>query len=172
MNSTNRALNRVGIALLGLVLLVVGAAVAVAALIPEWLDRWMSASATADSSASDFLQSTELGGGESWLLLALPALCVLLIVLLVVFIFRQGLGRTRAHYGEERARQQRHHRLRHWHGDYRRQGRRAVHPGRPRWTPWSHLLAGQHLPRKAHTDAPHYREHPPGSIPEGGAHLR
>ena len=96
MNTTNRALNRIGIFLVGLVLLLAGAAVALASALPEWIDRWMSVSATADSSTSDFLQSTEVNGMESWVLLALPAACVLLIVLLVVFIFRQGNGRTRA----------------------------------------------------------------------------
>jgi hypothetical protein len=96
MNTTNRALNRIGIFLLGLILLSAGAAVALASVLPEWLDRWMSVSATADSSTSDFLQSTQVDGRESWVLVALPAACVLLIVLLAVFIFRQGHGRTRA----------------------------------------------------------------------------
>ena len=46
MNNTNRALNRIGIFLVGLVLFALGASAAAAAAIPDWLDAWKSGSAT------------------------------------------------------------------------------------------------------------------------------
>lgn len=97
MNNTNRALNRIGIFLFGLVVLVLGAAAALAAAIPGWFDGWKSVAATVGDSSADVVERTTLGGlGQSWLLIAIPAACVVLIVLLVVSVFRQGHGRTQA----------------------------------------------------------------------------
>lgn len=96
MNTTNRALNRTGILLLGLVLLALGAAVALAALVPGGLAFWRDGAASAESWLADVLVATPLGtSGHSWLLIALAAAGVLAIVLLLVFVFRQGGGSTR-----------------------------------------------------------------------------
>ena len=96
MNNTNRGLNRFGIFVVGLVLLVVGAAAAAAAAIPEWLKTWKSVAGSVDDSVGDVVENTAAGpAGQSWLLLAIAAACLVLIVLLAVFIFRQGRGHTR-----------------------------------------------------------------------------
>jgi len=95
MNNTNRVLNRIGVFLFGIVVLALGAAAALAAATPEWFERWKSVAASVGDSSADVIERTTLGGlGQSWLLIAIPAACVVLIVLLVVSVFRQGHGRT------------------------------------------------------------------------------
>ena len=101
MNNTNRALNRMGILLVGLVLLVVGAGAAAAASVPDWLDAWKTASSTVADRSSDVVADTAIApGGGSWLLVVVVAACVVLIALLAVFALRQGRGRTRALFSE------------------------------------------------------------------------
>lgn len=96
MNNTNRALNRLALLLVGVVLVAVGAAVAAAALMPDWLDRWRSEASNLQDGLGDVAENTAMAGsGHSWLLVAAVAVCLILIVLLAVMIFRQGHGRTR-----------------------------------------------------------------------------
>jgi len=89
MNDTNRGLNRFVVFLVGLVLLLAGAAVAVGAL-------WPDVQQTVSDGASDATgQVTDaLSGGQVWILWVTAAVCAVLIVLLVAFIVRQGGGRT------------------------------------------------------------------------------
>jgi hypothetical protein len=102
MNNTNRALNRLGIALFGLVLLVAGAAIAVVAAMPDLLRTVQHSAADIDRTSSDAFADTPLTGvgssaadtGRSWILLIVIAVAVVLIVLLLIAIFRQGHGRT------------------------------------------------------------------------------
>jgi hypothetical protein len=97
MNNTNRALNRIGILILGLLLLVVGAAVATAAAIPAWLEAWFTGSRGVQDRTDDLLADTALAdSGQSWLLVVLALVCTIGIVLLVVSVIRQGHGHTRA----------------------------------------------------------------------------
>lgn len=86
MNATNRALNRAGILIVGLVLLVVGAAVAVVAAVPSWLQGWQDGAATL---------AVPFDPAETATLAIVVAACVLAIVLLAVFVVRQGRGHTR-----------------------------------------------------------------------------
>jgi hypothetical protein len=86
VNATNRALNRAAILVVGLVLLVLGAGVAVAAAVPQGLAAWQNA---ADSVAVPF------DPAEPVTLAIVLAACVLAIVLLAVFVFRQGRGHAR-----------------------------------------------------------------------------
>ena len=96
MNDTNRALNRTLIIAVGLLLLVLGTAVAVAAAVPSFLASWVTASATAGDAIADAVASTPLApGGHSWLLVAGGALALVVAALLVVFVVRQGRGHTR-----------------------------------------------------------------------------
>jgi len=96
MNNTNRGLNRVGIFLFGFVLLVIGAAAASAAAVPSWLEAWGSVSADVEKTTTGMLNATLIAGlDQSWILILLPIVCAILIVLLLLFIFRQGHGRTR-----------------------------------------------------------------------------
>jgi len=97
MNNTNRALNRVGLFLIGLVLLAVGGAAAAAAVMPDALDQWKDIAARVETGSADVVKGTTIDGlGHSWILFVVPVLCLILIVLLVVFIFRQGQGHSRA----------------------------------------------------------------------------
>ena len=97
MNNTNRALNRLGLLLLGLVLLAIGSAAAVAAANPDWFERWQSLATTVETASNDVVAATTLDGlGQSWLLILIPVLALLLIVLLLAFAFRQGQGHARA----------------------------------------------------------------------------
>lgn len=96
MNNTNRALNRFVIFVAGAILLLLGGAVAAAALVPEWLRVWRSESSRIQGVLGDVADNTPLGDtGHSWTLVAVVAACVIFIVLLAVMIFRQGHGQTR-----------------------------------------------------------------------------
>ncbi|GAB2452585.1 hypothetical protein HD599_002638 [Conyzicola lurida] len=96
MNDTNRALNRTLIIAVGLLLLLLGTAVAVAAAVPSVLSVWASTSTTAGDALADAVASTPITpDGHSWLLVAGGALALVVAVLLVVFVVRQGRGHTR-----------------------------------------------------------------------------
>jgi hypothetical protein len=104
MNTTNRALNRAGLLLVGLVLLAVGAAAVVFAAVPELLTACSRATADLGDRAARLVRTTDVDAlGGSWLYLATAAACVLLIVLLVVAVLRQGQGHARALVTEEAA---------------------------------------------------------------------
>jgi hypothetical protein len=95
MNNTNRGLNRLGIALFGLVLLVAGIAVAVLAAVPDIRRTVRQSASDLDRTSSDAFADTPLADtGRSWILVVIIAVAVVLIVLLLVAIFRQGHGRT------------------------------------------------------------------------------
>ncbi len=89
MTSTNRFLNRLFALLVGVMLLAAGAALAVGALWPDVQQTVSQAAADAVAPATD-----ALSGGAPWILWAVAAGALLLIVLLVVFMLRQGRGRT------------------------------------------------------------------------------
>ena len=89
MNDTNRGLNRLLVFVVGLVLLLAGAAVAVGAL-------WPDVQQTVSDGASDVTgQVTDaLSGSQVWILWVTAVVCLVLIVLLIAFVVRQGGGRT------------------------------------------------------------------------------
>ncbi len=96
MNSTNRAANRLLILLTGLLLVVVGAAAAAAVLIPAVRDAWKALAGDVNAQVATWLQATPLGEtGVSWIMPAVLAVIVLAVILLIVFIVRQGRGHTR-----------------------------------------------------------------------------
>ncbi|WP_213816958.1 hypothetical protein [Glaciihabitans sp. dw_435] len=96
MNNTNRALNRLGIALLGVVLLVLGAGVAVAAAVPSLFSGWADASGTTRRWIGEQLAATRISGTpHSWILVGVGVLALVVLVLLVAFALRQGKGRSR-----------------------------------------------------------------------------
>lgn len=95
MNSTNRGANRLLIFACGLLLLVVGAVAAAAVLIPGIRDGWRAATGQVNSQVSTWLQQTPLGDtGVSWIMPAILGLLVIAVIVLIVFIARQGHGRT------------------------------------------------------------------------------
>jgi hypothetical protein len=89
MNGTNRALNRLLVFVIGLVLLAGGAAVAVGALWPDVRDTVSSAASDASGPVSD-----ALSGDQVWILWVVAAASLVLILLLVWFALRQGHGQT------------------------------------------------------------------------------
>ena len=96
MNATNRGLNRVFILVVGLLLLGIGALVVAAAAIPEWLAAWSEGSADVGESLGRAIASAPLGfSAHSWILAAGAGVAVLVAVVLVVFVLRQGRGHTR-----------------------------------------------------------------------------
>lgn len=96
MNSTNRALNRAFLIVVGAVLLAAGLGVIAMALLPAAAAWWPAALAGVQG-ATDRAQSEDveiLGAQTSWLLLAVPVAAAILIAVLIAFIARQGRGRT------------------------------------------------------------------------------
>ncbi|KQQ28427.1 hypothetical protein [Frondihabitans sp. Leaf304] len=89
MTNTNRFLNRALVFVIGLVLLLAGGAVAVGALLPDVQKPVSQGADDATGPTSD-----ALSGGQPWILWVVAAAALVLIVLLLWFIFRQGHGRT------------------------------------------------------------------------------
>ena len=95
MNNTNRPLNRLGIFLFGLILLVLGGGGAFAAAVPSVFSGWRTGSKDVSARVPGVIRDTLLGStGQSWITLVVAIAAVVLIVLLLVFVFRQGHGRT------------------------------------------------------------------------------
>ncbi|THG30012.1 hypothetical protein [Naasia lichenicola] len=96
MNSTNRALNRLVILVVGVLLTALGAAALLGLLVPTVHGDWRSITGVVQATVSGWLGATPIGDGSaSWLLIAAAALLVIAILLLVAFILRQGRGHTR-----------------------------------------------------------------------------
>jgi hypothetical protein len=96
MNSTNRALNRTFIFLVGLLLLATGAAATAVALVASVTDGWKTTAPDVSASVSSALVDTPLGDtGHSWLWIVLIAVLLIVVLLLVLFVTRQGRGHTR-----------------------------------------------------------------------------
>lgn len=88
MTTTNRFLNRALLFVVGLVLLLAGGVVVVGALLPD-VQRSVS---TAAQDATD--PTTQALTGQPWILWVSAVALLVLILLLVRFIVRQGRGRT------------------------------------------------------------------------------
>ncbi len=94
MNSTNRALNRAFVFVIGAILLSAGGAGIALATVPAWANAWRHTAPMVRDSVDSAVKNTAVIGDQSWILIALPAACLVLIALLLVFVFRQGRGRT------------------------------------------------------------------------------
>lgn len=100
MTSTNRTLNRLFLLLAGLLLLAVGAAAVLLAVVPDGPARWDRVrTAVDDGMARAWSWRGDLDavglGSVPWLLLLVPVAVVVLVVLLGVFVGTQGRGRAR-----------------------------------------------------------------------------
>ena len=99
MNDTNRALNRLFIFLVGLVLLVVGVAATALQFWPWWAARWDEASEATNTVVTDALTATPVPGTDfSWWLLAAVLVLLLLVILMGVIIANVGGGGSREIY--------------------------------------------------------------------------
>jgi hypothetical protein len=95
MNATNRFVNRLGLFIIGVLFLAVGATVTAAALVPEWGTWWADGGKTARTWVDQSIADTLIGGTTlSWVAVLALAVLVILIVLLVVALTRLGGGRT------------------------------------------------------------------------------
>lgn len=99
MNNTNRALNRVVIFLVGLVLLVVGAAAGALVFWPWWASRWEDAGRTAETAVTDTLEATPMSGADySWLLPVAVAVLLVIVIVMITIIANLGGGGSREVY--------------------------------------------------------------------------
>lgn len=95
MNTTNRGANRLLIFAVGLVVLIFGAASILLAIWPAFATGWKSTAPTvSDNVASVFHAAPLFATGSSWLYIALIAVLVIIVILLVRFIVKQGNGHT------------------------------------------------------------------------------
>ena len=89
MNTTNRAANRLFLLITGLVLLAAGAAAILLAALPAVAGGWRQ-------QASAIPTTTAVIGTVGWLALVVGVIALVLAVLLIVFILRQGRGHSAA----------------------------------------------------------------------------
>lgn len=95
MNNTNRVLNRTFVLLVGLLGLALGAVAVALVAVPDFLRAWSRTAPDVTAALTDVLARTEVAdSGTSWVPVAGLAVAAALIVLLVVFIARQGHGHT------------------------------------------------------------------------------
>jgi len=93
MNNTNRALNRAVVILVGLLALLVGAALLAIETIPAVRDGFRTTAPTIHGNLTGWFKTIPLfDTGTSWGWILILAALVLIVVLLLVFIFRQGHG--------------------------------------------------------------------------------
>lgn len=95
MNTTNRGLNRLLILVVGLLLLAAGAAALLLALVPAVTSGWRSTATQLRSGAQPWVADPVVGGA-SLLVLGIALVALVLIVLLLAFVVRQGHGRSGA----------------------------------------------------------------------------
>ena len=96
MNTTNRALNRLFLLVVGLLLLAAGALAVAVATVPAVTSQWKRTAATlAGDGAPSWVREPTVGQASP-LVLGVATVAVVLIVLLLVFIAKQGHGRTAA----------------------------------------------------------------------------
>lgn len=95
MNTTNRGANRLLIFIVGLVVLILGAASLLLGILPAFASAWKStAPAVSKNVASAFNAAPFFATTSSWLYIALIAVLLVIALLLVRFIVKQGNGHT------------------------------------------------------------------------------
>lgn len=95
MNSTPTLLNRILIALLGLVLIAVGGLLMLLAAVPAVASWWHSWSSAVWNHVNQAFSATRFPGrGESWLWILVALALLVLIGLMVAWVAQQGKGRA------------------------------------------------------------------------------
>lgn len=94
MTSTNRGLNRLFIFLVGLILLVLGLAAVAVAAVPAITTGWTDTAPTVQQNVDGVHSAAAISPQVSWVSIGVIAVLVILAILLIVFIFKQGHGRT------------------------------------------------------------------------------
>ena len=95
MNTTNRALNRLFILVIGLVLIAAGAAAILLAAVPQVTSQWKATASSLANGAQPWVADATVGKA-SLLVIGIVVAAVVLILLLIAFITKQGHGRSAA----------------------------------------------------------------------------
>jgi len=96
VNNTNRFLNRTFSFLIGLLLLVLGVGTLAVATVTNVRDTYTNAAPTAVETVTGWFVAAPIPELQhSWWFIAVIGVLVLLIILLIMFIFRQGHGYTK-----------------------------------------------------------------------------
>ncbi|MEH3090009.1 MAG: hypothetical protein PGN24_10585 [Microbacterium arborescens] len=96
MNTTNRAVNRTILLILGLILVVIGAGVIVGATVPAAAETWTGVGSGVEDWAKQAWDATVIAGTTlTWFAIGVLAALALLVVLLIVLIVRSIHGRRR-----------------------------------------------------------------------------
>lgn len=95
MNGTPRALNRILLAVIGLVFLAAGALAVALATVPAVAQWWQGWAKPATENFADLAHAASLPGNSgSWLWIGLAAAMVLLVIAMVWWVASQGKGRA------------------------------------------------------------------------------
>lgn len=95
MNTTNRGANRLLLFIVGLVVLILAATAILLGVLPSFASSWKSTAPAVSKNVSTTFSAVPLfSTGSSWLDLAVVAVLLILVILLVRFIVRQGNGHT------------------------------------------------------------------------------
>ncbi|WP_375386846.1 hypothetical protein [uncultured Amnibacterium sp.] len=95
MNSTNRALNRLVILVVGLLLVAAGGTAVALAAAPDVAARWRAVAKELAGGAQPWVADPVIGTASA-LVLGIAAVAAALVVLLLAFVLRQGRGRSAA----------------------------------------------------------------------------
>lgn len=102
MNNTNRALNRSLVLVAGLLLLTAATLLSALATQSAVQRAWNASSDSSRRTASSWLQATPLAGsGHSWLWIVVLVFLTAVVVVMLVFILRQGGGHSRQLINEQ-----------------------------------------------------------------------
>ncbi|MGH3691223.1 MAG: hypothetical protein ACRDT7_13785 [Microbacterium sp.] len=97
MNNTNRAVNRLLLLVIGVVLLGLGAAVIAVGVWPRAADMWTDTARAAEGWLGQALETTRIGATAlTWVAVGILAALVLLVILLIVALARIGGRRSHA----------------------------------------------------------------------------
>ena len=95
MNGANRILNRALVLVSGLLAVALGAAAVALVAVPDFMRAWARTAPDVTAGLTELLAGTAVGDtGRSWVPLVALLVAALVIAGLVVFIARQGRGRT------------------------------------------------------------------------------
>ncbi|MFS0734161.1 hypothetical protein ABC304_02155 [Microbacterium sp. 1P10UB] len=96
MNNTNRALNRIVLLILGVVLLVIGGGLATAAAVPAAGQAWDMTGQGLQQWTTQLWESSKIAGGQlTWLAVGVLAALLLLVIIAIVVISKGVRGRSR-----------------------------------------------------------------------------
>jgi len=94
MTSTRRGLNRLFVFVVGLLLLALGLGAVAVATVPVVRDGWSGTAPSVQRSVDEAHAASALSPAVSWITVGVLAVLVILALLLIAFVLKQGHGRT------------------------------------------------------------------------------